>query len=238
MLIAIDHGNYAVKTPSFSFVSGLSEHTVKPPLTDEIIEYAGRYWTLSGKRLNYMRDKTRDERYFILSLFAIAKELEAHGSGTGIQKIDLSIGLPPEHYGALKEKFADYFKNRDLIKFVYKVEQVEGATSKYLNQNWASGNVFISKLYVGEPDDKWEKYDEFNKSATKSLTLGFFPEVKMINDKILACQGAAAEFTGLLSCGAVDPDEYLPKLKSSLEASGVNDVVEELQKQYDEWSKN
>lgn len=55
MLIAIDHGNYAVKTPSFSFVSGLSEHTVKPPLTDEIIEYAGRYWTLSGKRLNYMR---------------------------------------------------------------------------------------------------------------------------------------------------------------------------------------
>ena len=119
-----------------------------------------------------------------------------------------------------------------------KVEQVEGATSKYLNQNWASGNVFISKLYVGEPDDKWEKYDEFNKSATKSLTLGFFPEVKMINDKILACQGAAAEFTGLLSCGAVDPDEYLPKLKSSLEASGVNDVVKELQKQYDEWSKN
>ena len=91
MLIAIDHGNYAVKTPSFSFVSGLSEHTVKPPLTDEIIEYAGRYWTLSGKRLNYMRDKTRDERYFILSLFAIAKELEVHGSGTGIQKIDLSI---------------------------------------------------------------------------------------------------------------------------------------------------
>ena len=42
MLIAIDHGNYAVKTPSFSFVSGLSEHTVKPPLKDEIIEYAGR----------------------------------------------------------------------------------------------------------------------------------------------------------------------------------------------------
>ena len=67
-----------------------------------------------------MRDKTRDERYFILSLFAIAKELEAHGGGTGIQKIDLSVGLPPEHYGVLKEKFADYFKNRDLIKFVYK----------------------------------------------------------------------------------------------------------------------
>lgn len=75
MLISIDHGNYAIKTPEFSFVSGLSEHTVKPPLTEEILEFKGSYWTLSGKRLNYMRDKTQDERYFILTLFAIAELL-------------------------------------------------------------------------------------------------------------------------------------------------------------------
>ena len=75
MLIAIDHGNYAIKTPRFSFVAGLSEHAPKPPLADEVIEYGGRYWTLSGRRLPYMRDKTRDNRHFILSLFAIAKEL-------------------------------------------------------------------------------------------------------------------------------------------------------------------
>ena len=79
MLIAIDHGNYAIKTPHHSFVSGLSEHTVKPPMADEILEYDGRYWTPSGKRLSYMRDKTQDERYFILTLFAIAKELEDTG---------------------------------------------------------------------------------------------------------------------------------------------------------------
>ena len=58
MLIAIDHGNYAIKTPHHSFVSGLSEHTVNPPMSDEILEYDGRYWTTSGKRLSYMRDTT------------------------------------------------------------------------------------------------------------------------------------------------------------------------------------
>ena len=79
MLIAIDHGNYAIKTPHHSFVSGLSEHTVKPPMSDEILEYDGRYWTTSGKRLSYMRDKTQDDRYFVLTLFAIAKELEDTG---------------------------------------------------------------------------------------------------------------------------------------------------------------
>lgn len=44
MIIAIDHGNYAIKTLNHSFVAGLSEHTVKPPMTDEIMEYDGRFW--------------------------------------------------------------------------------------------------------------------------------------------------------------------------------------------------
>lgn len=120
MLIAIDHGNYAIKTPNHSFVSGLSEHTVKPPMTDEILEYDGRYWTHSGKRLSYMRDKTQDDRYFVLTLFAIAKELESTGRYTPVERIQLAVGLPPEHYGVLKDKFARYFKRDGVIKFVYK----------------------------------------------------------------------------------------------------------------------
>lgn len=120
MLIAIDHGNYAIKTPNHSFVSGLSEHTVKPPMADEILEYDGRYWTTSGKRLSYMRDKTQDERYFILTLFAIAKELEDTGRYSPVEQIQLAVGLPPEHYGVLKDKFARYFKRDGIIKFVYK----------------------------------------------------------------------------------------------------------------------
>lgn len=119
MLLGIDHGNYAVKTPQFDFVSGLAEHTVKPPMTDEILEYQGRYWTLSGKRLSYMRDKTKDNRFFILSLFAIAKELESREKYVPMEKIQLAVGLPPEHYGLLRERFGEYFKNRGLVEFVY-----------------------------------------------------------------------------------------------------------------------
>lgn len=118
MLIAIDHGNYAIKTPNSSFVSGLSEHTVKPPMTDELLEYDGRYWTLSGRRLSYMRDKTQDERYFILTLFAIGRELEARRRYS-LEQIELAVGLPPEHYGILKDRFAAYFKRNGLVRFVY-----------------------------------------------------------------------------------------------------------------------
>ncbi len=119
MLIAIDHGNYAIKTPHFSFVSGLIEHTVKPPMADEVLEYEGKYWALTGQRLPYMRDKTRDDRYFILSLFAIAKELMANGTNTAFEQVDLAVGLPPEHYGMLRERFAQYFRRQGAINFVY-----------------------------------------------------------------------------------------------------------------------
>lgn len=119
MLLGIDHGNYAIKTAGFEFVSGLAEHTVKPPMTDEILEYQGKYWALSGKRLSYMRDKTQDDRFFILSLFAIAKEMAKRGKYAPMEKIQLAVGLPPEHYGLLRDRFGDYFKNRGMAEFKY-----------------------------------------------------------------------------------------------------------------------
>ena len=119
MLIAIDHGNHACKTVHHNFVSGLAQHSVRPPMADEVLEYNGEYWTLSGQRLPYRRDKTRDESFFILTLFAIAKELAFAGPLPSAEKVDLAVGLPPEHYGLLKDKFRDYFKRNQSVQFVY-----------------------------------------------------------------------------------------------------------------------
>lgn len=41
--------------------------------------YRGKYYTLTDQRIPYRRDKTEDERFFILTLFAIAHEIEAMG---------------------------------------------------------------------------------------------------------------------------------------------------------------
>jgi plasmid segregation protein ParM len=118
MLFSIDHGNYAIKTQGDSFIAGLTEYSVRPPLAEHVIEYEGRFWTLTGSRLPYMRDKTKDNRYFILTLFAVARELSSRGDILPYADIDLAVGLPPEHYSVLKDKFARYFK-RQGVKFVY-----------------------------------------------------------------------------------------------------------------------
>ncbi len=63
-IFAIDHDNSAIKTPSFVFTPGLSDSPVKT----DMMEFGGVFWTLSGERIPYMRDKTKDERFFVLSL--------------------------------------------------------------------------------------------------------------------------------------------------------------------------
>ncbi|HBU11344.1 MAG TPA: hypothetical protein DEB31_00995 [Clostridiales bacterium] len=119
MLIAVDHGNYAIKTPNTSFTSALLELSGKATIHEtETIEFKNRVWTLSHDRIRYMRDKTQDDRFFVLTLFAISKELEHMGIVSPLEEIDLAVGLPPEHYATLRDKFKDYFR-RGKVNYVY-----------------------------------------------------------------------------------------------------------------------
>lgn len=108
MLISIDHGNLFIKTPHLRFPSGIVRRYVHPPVTNDVLEYNGAIYSLSNNRLSYQYDKTLDERYYLLTLVAIAKELElVH---TTRADVDLAVGLPPEHFGRLRAPFAAYFK--------------------------------------------------------------------------------------------------------------------------------
>ena len=120
MLIAIDHGNKLIKIPNHvPFTSGVQESDM-PPYGGETLKYQGKYYTLSEKRIPYHRDKTEDERFFILTLFAIAYEIQAAGKySPNIMRVQLAVGLPPAHYGAQHKAFANYFTGRGVIQFEF-----------------------------------------------------------------------------------------------------------------------
>lgn len=110
IIIGIDHGNSQVKTAHACFTSGITEHgTAKPPIQTDMICYAGNYYTISSKREPYKRDKTTDDKCFIMTLFAIAKELIATNVDDKTVDISLAIGLPPEHFAKQKTVFSRYF---------------------------------------------------------------------------------------------------------------------------------
>jgi len=119
LVIGTDHGNKQMKSTNCPpFISGLKESRTKP-FGKDILEYQGKYYILSNQRIPYKRDKTEDEKFFILTLFAIARELEfRNGFTKNILPIGLGVGLPPAHYGALYKTFEEYFK-RGMITFTY-----------------------------------------------------------------------------------------------------------------------
>lgn len=122
MLISIDHGNKQMKTAHKTFPSALTESDTRPPFGNDILEYRGKYYVPSGNRIPYMRNKIEDERFFVLTLFAIAYEalaLHVYDSD-GIMDVQLAVGLPPAHFGLQASQFEAYFQNRDIISFVFR----------------------------------------------------------------------------------------------------------------------
>jgi len=122
MIIAVDTGNKQMKTAGNAFVSGFIESETPPPFGENTLQYKGKYYSLSSQRTPYMRDKTKDDRFFILTLFAIAAELERrciYEPGE-LMAIQLLIGLPPAHYGSLHKSFEEYYRaHKEDIFFVY-----------------------------------------------------------------------------------------------------------------------
>lgn len=120
--VPVDHGNRNMKTAHFLFTTGLNRMDRKPARDEEYLEYEGNFYTLSERRIPYQRDKTQDSRFFILTLFAIAKELKRTGQvlPEDVVQITLPIGLPPKHFAELGQRYEAYFKgNGDVKEFVY-----------------------------------------------------------------------------------------------------------------------
>ena len=103
-----------------SYISGLLESTTRP-FGRNILKYRDKFYSLSNQRIPYKRDKTEDERFFVLTLFGIAEEiLKWDGCEEETMHIQLAVGLPPAHYGAQYRAFLKYFSGRGLVNFDYR----------------------------------------------------------------------------------------------------------------------
>lgn len=121
MLISVDHGNKQIKTVHKTFTSGLMCSDIPFPLSSDSLFYNGKYYALTDERIPYMRDKTVNDKFFVLTLFAIAYELTDAGKYiSGLtSEINLAIGLPPGHFGKQYKQFEKYFTRNEIINFEF-----------------------------------------------------------------------------------------------------------------------
>ncbi|MFI3200188.1 MAG: ABC transporter substrate-binding protein [Eubacteriales bacterium] len=114
-------------------------------------------------------------------------------------------------------------------------EGVNGTNTGYIAYPWAWLNQMITPVWEGNEEDLWEQTIVWNESATVSIANGFVWDNSMVSNEVTACWNVYEQYADALICGDVDPAVYLPEYLQALESAGVHAIVEEKQRQLDEW---
>ena len=120
-VIGIDHGWSNMKTVSQVFTTGVKEITTEPAFFDNIVEWGGTYYKVGGKRLEVRDTKVENNNFYILTLAAVAKELNRRGMRNA--NVFLSVGLPLTRFGAEKQDFIRYLSGKKEVVFQYERER-------------------------------------------------------------------------------------------------------------------
>ncbi len=72
-------------------------------------------------------------------------------------------------------------------------------------------------------------------TAKRSPVFGFAVNVSNVTSEVSAVSNVVTQYIGALSCGELDPEEYIPIFVDALEAAGIDQIIEEGQAQLDEW---
>ena len=108
IIIGIDHGYYAIKTAHSSFPAGLISYGEHEPYTRQgLLEFGGCFFVCGSGRQPIQRDKTVNDNYYLLTLAAIAKEIQQRGLPPECS-VRIAAGLPLTSFGRDKPKFRDY----------------------------------------------------------------------------------------------------------------------------------
>ena len=104
------------------------------------------------------------------------------------------------------------------------------------NYRWEFFNCFNQYLLEADDEQKNEKLKEYNEAATRSEYMGFNPNTDNIKTQVGACTNVKEEFEQQIADGVQDPEKLVKKYREKLKLAGAEDIVKEIQRQYDEWA--
>ena len=63
----------------------------------------------------------------------------------------------------------------------------------------------------------------------------FDPPSAVADNQLTACTNVMGKYHNALMCGALDPEEILPKFIQELKDAGIDDIIADKQEQLDAW---
>lgn len=148
----------------------------------------------------------------------------------------LNYGIEGEHWNKVEvsEEEKQAAAGKDYV-YDFKIKLVEEKRKDYSVPYWVQGGLFNTYVLDNEPLDKWATFKEFNDASEEAPSFGFDFDLSPVSTQVAGFSNILDEFGKSLYTGSVDPDEYLPQVQKKLEATGINEVIAEMQRQIDEW---
>ena len=114
-IIAVDHGYGNIKTANTVTPTGVTAYETEPIFSGNILEYGGIYYRIGEGHKEFIADKAVDEDYYLLTLMAVARELNVYG----IREADvhLAAGLPLTWICKQREDFRSYLLRNKEVNF-------------------------------------------------------------------------------------------------------------------------
>jgi putative aldouronate transport system substrate-binding protein len=204
------------------------------------------------------RDSYTPTAGFDLTLLHLTDPYVACNGGKIITwNIPITSASPEKAMKALNYLYSNYDANK-LIQFglegkSYKVLQKKDNTEQieYLDKDTAKlpyynpyglwGNILSWPAVAPSPIEKnqtLKAWDAAIPNTRYSPAIGYSFVQTSVATEIAAVQTVVNQYTPGFNCGALDPAKSLPEFLKALKAAGVDKIISENQKQYDEWLKN
>ena len=249
-IIGIDHGNAAMKTAHFSFPSGIAEYEYEPYTQKNLLEIGGKYYVCGTGRQPYLRDKTVNNRYYLLTLAAIAKEMNARQIASPAD-ICIAAGLPLTNYGRDINAFSNYLTSKsNPIRFKYEKKDFEinicevlifpqayAALSLHTDMIKGEPSIIVADIGGWTVDLMRIDYGTPDASTCRSLELGMIRCMDEISEQVRRSVGlsvTAAQIESVLkgeSCAMnekartvikAEGEKYTERLLSAISESGFD----------------
>ncbi len=249
IVIGIDHGYAAMKTAHCTFHSGLTAYDHEPYTQQNVLEMDGKYYVVGSSRGGLQKDKTATQDYYLLTLTAIAKELQFRGLDS-TATVHIAAGLPLTSFGRDKVSFKQYLL-RDEKPVFYRYEGVDYAIticavslfpqgySAILTQSGLLDEPSVIVADIGGWTVDLMRLDNRIPNATtcRSLELGMISCLDEIAEQVrrnlgLSLTSAQMEYALRGEHGSLDQktvvqieqqaNQYIQKLLSAIAESGLD----------------
>ena len=109
------------------------------------------------------------------------------------------------------------------------------AGSAYYIAEFMIGSQFLAYLAPSYEDDVWEQTKKENEEADVDPYIGFSFDPSPVESEMSQISSVNQEYSAIIGYGLQDPEVTFPERQKKLEMAGQKVVMDEIQRQLDEW---